>query len=80
MYSIMHTNCVMINIVKRVFCSVHTRYTHLLVSACLTIRRAVGHKMYGPRHKEQLSDAIRRAAECCNCLQCFFVIHSMGGG
>ncbi|KAK7091905.1 hypothetical protein V1264_009523 [Littorina saxatilis] len=41
---------------------------------------AVGHKMYGPQYREQLSDVIRRAAEFCDCLQCFFVIHSMGGG
>ncbi|KAK7486011.1 hypothetical protein BaRGS_00022763 [Batillaria attramentaria] len=41
---------------------------------------AVGHKMYGPQYREQLSDVIRRAAEFCDCLQCFFLIHSMGGG
>ena len=35
---------------------------------------------YGPRYHEQISDAIRRAAEFCDCLQCFFVLHSMGGG
>ena len=36
--------------------------------------------MYGPQYREQLSDIIRRAAEFCDCLQCFFLIHSMGGG
>ncbi|KAI0229194.1 Tubulin epsilon chain [Lamellibrachia satsuma] len=41
---------------------------------------AVGHMEYGPRYHEQISDAIRRAAEFCDCLQCFFVLHSMGGG
>ncbi|XP_055871361.1 tubulin epsilon chain-like isoform X2 [Biomphalaria glabrata] len=41
---------------------------------------ATGHKMYGSQYKEQLSEAVRRAAEFCDCLQCFFVIHSMGGG
>lgn len=41
---------------------------------------AVGHKMYGTQYKEQLSDVIRRAAEFCDCLQCFFILHSMGGG
>ncbi|XP_033726573.1 tubulin epsilon chain-like [Pecten maximus] len=41
---------------------------------------AVGHKMYGTQYKEKLTDVIRRAAEFCDCLQCFFVIHSMGGG
>ncbi|CAG2229299.1 TUBE [Mytilus edulis] len=41
---------------------------------------AVGHKMYGTQYREQLSDVIRRAAEFCDCLQCFFILHSMGGG
>ncbi|WAR17947.1 TBE-like protein [Mya arenaria] len=41
---------------------------------------AVGHKMYGSQYREQLSDIIRRAAEFCDCLQCFFILHSMGGG
>ncbi|XP_076456635.1 tubulin epsilon chain-like [Babylonia areolata] len=41
---------------------------------------AVGHKVYGPQYREQLLDVIRRAAEFCDCLQCFFLIHSMGGG
>lgn len=36
--------------------------------------------MYGSQYHEQLSDVIRRAAEFCDCLQCFFVLHSMGGG
>ena len=42
--------------------------------------RAVGHKMYGEQYKEQISESVRRAAEFCDCLQCFFVLHSMGGG
>ena len=41
---------------------------------------AVGHMMYGPRYREQISETVRRAAEACDCLQCFFVIHSLGGG
>ncbi|KAH3710442.1 tubulin epsilon chain-like [Dreissena polymorpha] len=41
---------------------------------------AVGHKMYGSQYREHLSDIVRRAAEFCDCLQCFFIIHSMGGG
>ena len=36
--------------------------------------------MYGQQYREQISEVIRRAAELCDCLQCFFVIHSMGGG
>ncbi|PIK44736.1 putative tubulin epsilon chain [Apostichopus japonicus] len=30
--------------------------------------------------QEQLTETIRLAAEHCDCLQCFFLIHSMGGG
>jgi len=47
---------------------------------CMFSCRAVGHKMYGSQYREHLSDIIRRAAEFCDCLQCFFVLHSMGGG
>ena len=36
--------------------------------------------MYGSQYRDQLSEVIRRAAEFCDCLQCFFVLHSMGGG
>jgi len=36
--------------------------------------------MYGQRYREQISEVIRHAAELCDCLQCFFLIHSMGGG
>ena len=42
--------------------------------------RAVGHKFYGTQYREQILDSIRRTAEACDCLQCFFVMHSMGGG
>ncbi|KAM9496828.1 tubulin epsilon chain [Clarias gariepinus] len=41
---------------------------------------AVGHHTYGCVYREQIVDQIRRAAEHCDCLQCFFLIHSMGGG
>lgn len=41
---------------------------------------AVGHLEYGPKFREQITESIRRAAEQCDCLQCFFVLHSMGGG
>ncbi|PAA76190.1 hypothetical protein BOX15_Mlig010448g4, partial [Macrostomum lignano] len=41
---------------------------------------AVGHCEYGLRHREALSESIRRCAEQCDCLQCFFLLHSMGGG
>ena len=36
--------------------------------------------MYGQQYREQISNVIRHAAELCDCLQCFFLIHSMGGG
>lgn len=42
--------------------------------------RAVGHWTYGSTYREQLVEQVRRAAEHCDCLQCFFLIHSMGGG
>ncbi|KAG9282267.1 tubulin epsilon chain [Astyanax mexicanus] len=41
---------------------------------------AVGHHSYGSVYREQIVDQVRRAAEQCDCLQCFFIIHSMGGG
>ena len=42
--------------------------------------QAHGHLEYGPRHAEALSDAVRRAAEFADSLQCFFLLHSLGGG
>ncbi|KAM9840486.1 tubulin epsilon chain [Aulostomus maculatus] len=41
---------------------------------------AVGHMTYGSAYREQIVDKLRKAAEQCDCLQCFFLIHSMGGG
>nr|AAH55146.1 Tubulin, epsilon 1 [Danio rerio] len=41
---------------------------------------AVGHHTYGLAYREQIVDQVRKAAEHCDCLQCFFLIHSMGGG
>ncbi|XP_033932581.1 tubulin epsilon chain isoform X3 [Pseudochaenichthys georgianus] len=41
---------------------------------------AVGHMTYGSAYREQIVDTLRKAAEHCDCLQCFFLIHSMGGG
>ncbi|KAG7251223.1 hypothetical protein CRUP_011880, partial [Coryphaenoides rupestris] len=35
---------------------------------------------YGLAYREQIVEKVRRAAEHCDCLQCFFLIHSMGGG
>lgn len=33
-----------------------------------------------PRYREQLSETIRQAAEQCDSLQSFLLLHSMGGG
>ncbi|XP_026175135.1 tubulin epsilon chain isoform X2 [Mastacembelus armatus] len=40
---------------------------------------AVGYVTYGSAYREQIVDKLRKAAEHCDCLQCFFLIHSMGG-
>ncbi|GAB1609133.1 tubulin epsilon chain-like, partial [Argonauta hians] len=41
---------------------------------------AVGYKSYGHHYREAILESVRHAAESCDCLQCFFIIHSMGGG
>ncbi|NXW29132.1 TBE protein, partial [Phaetusa simplex] len=41
---------------------------------------AVGHKLYGYQYRESIVEKLRKTAEHCDCLQCFFIIHSMGGG
>ncbi|XP_043917840.1 tubulin epsilon chain [Protopterus annectens] len=41
---------------------------------------AVGHNVYGSQYRDQILEKLRKTAEHCDCLQCFFVIHSMGGG
>eukprot|EP00794_Sanderia_malayensis_P011873 gene11873-13105_t len=41
---------------------------------------AVGHLEYGHQYRDEIVNVIRRTAETCDCLQCFFCIHSMGGG
>ncbi|XP_029318651.1 tubulin epsilon chain isoform X3 [Cottoperca gobio] len=40
---------------------------------------AVGHMTYGSAYREQIVDKLRKASEHCDCLQCFFLIHSLGG-
>ena len=42
--------------------------------------RAVGNKMYGTQYYDQIAETVRKAAEYCDSLQSFFIIHSMGGG
>lgn len=41
---------------------------------------AVGNKLYGSRYQEQILETLRKEAEQCDCLQSFFILHSMGGG
>eukprot|EP00898_Chlorokybus_atmophyticus_P000688 jgi/Chlat1/161/Chrsp1S03103 len=41
---------------------------------------AHGHNVYGPQYQESLLDKIRQAAEVCDSLQSFTVLHSLGGG
>ncbi|KAF8561415.1 hypothetical protein P879_10192 [Paragonimus westermani] len=41
---------------------------------------AVGNCYYGHHYHEELVDVIRKSTELCDCLQCFFLIHSLGGG
>lgn len=36
--------------------------------------------MYGPKYRDELLNKLRGAAELCDSLQSFFVLHSMGGG
>ncbi|XP_055005502.1 tubulin epsilon chain isoform X2 [Boleophthalmus pectinirostris] len=40
---------------------------------------AVGYMTYGSAYREQIVEKLRKTAEHCDCLQCFFLIHSMGG-
>jgi len=49
----------------------------IIISGC---NRATGHHEYGPKYRHQIVECVRRSAEHCDCLQCFFVLHSMGGG
>ena len=41
---------------------------------------AHGHFYYGPRYGEGVLEAVRAAAEACDSLQSFFLMHSLGGG
>nr|XP_045011555.1 tubulin epsilon chain isoform X2 [Jaculus jaculus] len=41
---------------------------------------AVGHKVFGSLYREQILEKLRKSAEHCDCLQSFFILHSMGGG
>lgn len=41
---------------------------------------AHGHHGHGPAYRAALSEALRRAAEACDSLQGFLLLHSLGGG
>ena len=41
---------------------------------------AHGHHGYGPAYRDVLSEQLRRAAEACDSLQSFLLLHSLGGG
>ncbi|PRD29890.1 UNVERIFIED_CONTAM: Tubulin epsilon chain [Trichonephila clavipes] len=41
---------------------------------------AVGNKFYGSKYRSRLIDLFRKEVEECDTLQCFFLLHSMGGG
>jgi len=41
---------------------------------------AHGFNEYGPQYREDLIESLRRAAEECDSLQSFFLMHSLGGG
>jgi len=41
---------------------------------------AHGHHGYGPRYRAALLEQLRRAAEDCDSLQSFLLLHSLGGG
>ena len=53
--------------------------TYEVFSFC-HLYRATGNKMYGSRYQEDICEIVRKAAEKCDCLQSFFLLHSMGGG
>ncbi|KAL4496011.1 hypothetical protein ABPG72_015433 [Tetrahymena utriculariae] len=41
---------------------------------------AHGHFFYGNKYRDNMSERIRKAVEQCDSLQCFFLMHSLGGG
>lgn len=41
---------------------------------------AVGMFEYGGKYHDELKEVVRKATELCDCLQCFFLLHSLGGG
>ena len=41
---------------------------------------ATGFHFYGNLYKEKITDIVRKECEACDCVQSFFLLHSMGGG
>lgn len=41
---------------------------------------AHGNRVYGPQYHDRIENAVRNAVEKCDSLQCFFLMHSLGGG
>ena len=41
---------------------------------------AHGSEVYGPLHREAFLECVRRAVGHCDSIQCFSLVHSMGGG
>ena len=35
---------------------------------------------YGQKYHDSISELVRKKAECCDSLESFFIMHSMGGG
>lgn len=40
----------------------------------------VGHMEYGDQYIDSIADTVRRQVELCDCIQAFFVLHSLSGG
>lgn len=41
---------------------------------------AHGHEVYGPKYHDVILETLRKNVELCDSLQCFFMLHSLGGG
>ena len=41
---------------------------------------AHGYHVYGPTYRESIEEKVRKSAEQCDSLQCFLLLHSLGGG
>lgn len=42
--------------------------------------RSEGFCFYGPKYEEILLEKLQKTVEKCDSLQCFFMMHSLGGG